>query len=127
MGLGMFPRDGENRIDFSNNQGIQIKAVKGMIDRILAPRDATIHDYSSDGNILPVEGGRNSFVEFLHYAFNIVFYISPPWFVRWFLVGYIWYPYYRESFGFCGLCVFTLFGFVDKVEPWNERTTNLLA
>lgn len=51
-GLGAFPSWSSSRDDFTNKQGIQIKAVKKMIDRLYEPRDTSLHVYSRDGNLL---------------------------------------------------------------------------
>ena len=84
-----------------------------MIDSVLASRDEAAYDYSSDGNMLPVDGGRPTFIQSFYEMFNAGYYIALPWFIKYWLVVFVWYVYYNEHFGFCHLCVFTLFGFVE--------------
>ena len=115
-GLGYFPRDAPNRRDFANKQGMQIKAVKGMIDRILEPKEEKdLYDYSPNDNF----NDRTSIESYMIDMFNELFYVVPPLIIKMPIVVLVWYPYYREHFGWCWACVFTLFGLVDGVTPWQ--------
>ena len=88
-----------------------------MIDRILEPYDYLAYDYSRKGNLLDY----NALETFMENTKNKLIYELIPLIIKMHLVILVWYPYYREHFGWCWGCVFTLFGFVERESPWYKR------
>jgi len=46
MGLGNFPANFPARAGFATNEGIQVNAMKAIVDRLVEGRDTSKYDYS---------------------------------------------------------------------------------
>jgi poly(3-hydroxybutyrate) depolymerase len=51
MGLGNFPANFPARKGFATNEGIQVNAMKAIVDRLLESRDSSKYDYSLDNDM----------------------------------------------------------------------------
>jgi len=111
--MGNFPGPGKG---FNTNEGVQPKAIKAMVDKLMADRDTTTYDYTSN-NILDRSDSVNTLIGF----YNGWFVQFPNIWATLFITVLVWYPLNYEHFGHCSVCFFTLIGWVEESEPWLSR------
>ena len=114
MGLGNFPADFPARDGFATNEGIQVNAMKAIVDRLVEPRNTSKYDYSLDNDM----NERSDFEQQVAETWNTWVNVTPGYPLKIFLTLFVWYPFNAEYFGMCGPCLFTLLGFVEKTDGW---------